>query len=361
MSDFRLGTVPSSSVLNVYSLRDQIWFDPPYQRMSDVWTPDKRQILIDSILNGYDIPKLYFHEFYPTKTIAGKKYKYAIVDGKQRLISICSFIEGSFALADDMDFIADPAIKPGNLTYAELAREYPMLKTRFDGFVLPIVTILTDDIELIEDMFSRLNEAVPLNAAEKRNALGGPIPPEIRSLAKNRFFIKKLPFSNARYRHFELATKFLYITEKKQLPDTKKVYLDEFVRFYREKRDNAGARRLAKKTRAVLEKITAVFVDNDNLLRSLGTVVLYYYLFLDAMASHWELQINRSDFEKFERIRKTNHDIAEANVEKANYQLLEYDRLMQSPNDSLALRYRYAVLRQYVGPKKGRPTIPGED
>src|SRR4051794_41117209 len=113
MTDFRLGSVPSSSVLHVYSLRDQIWVDPPYQRMSDVWPLEKRQLLIDSILNGYDVPKLYFHEFFPTKTVGGKKYKYAIVDGKQRLQSIFTFIEGRFPLAPTMEYLDDTSIKPG--------------------------------------------------------------------------------------------------------------------------------------------------------------------------------------------------------------------------------------------------------
>jgi len=65
MSDFRVSQIPSSSILHMYSLRESIWFDPPYQRMSDVRPMDKRQLLIDSILNGDDVPKLYFHEFFP--------------------------------------------------------------------------------------------------------------------------------------------------------------------------------------------------------------------------------------------------------------------------------------------------------
>jgi len=85
-----------------------------------------------------------------------------------------------------MEFIGDPALKPGGLTYAELARNFLELKTQFDGYVLPIMSILTDDTEFIEDMFSRLNEAVPLNAPEKRNALGGPIPRAVRDLAKHK-------------------------------------------------------------------------------------------------------------------------------------------------------------------------------
>lgn len=358
MSDFRLGTVPSSSILHMYSLREAIWFDPPYQRMSDVWPLEKRQLLVDSILNGYDVPKLYFHEFFPAKVIDGKKFKYAIVDGKQRLETIFSFIEGRFALDRDMEFIENPEVKPGGLTYAELARNLPDLKTRFDGFVLPVISILTDDSELIEDMFSRLNEAVPLNAAEKRNALGGPVPPKVRELTKHNFFVDKLPFNNRRYRHLDLATKFLYITQRGHLADTKKVHLDEFVKMHREKNSVDDVKQLSDISTAVLGFMASVFIDDDTLLRSVGTTVLYYFLFFDAIRHGWVDTLSRQQFETFDLTRVENRTSAEENVAKANYNLLEYDRLTQSPNDAVALRFRYAVLRQYIGPVDGRPELP---
>lgn len=357
MSDFRLGTIPSSSVLHMYSLRESIWFNPPYQRMSDVWPLEKRQLLIDSILNGYDVPKFYFHEFFPARIIDGKKYKYAIVDGKQRLETIFSFIEGRFAIDHDMEFIADPAVKPGGLTYAELARNYPDLKTRFDGFGLPIISILTDDTELIEDMFSRLNEAVPLNAAEKRNSLGGPVPPKIREISNHRFFTQKLPFNNRRYRHFDVATKFLYITQRNLLVDTKKIHLDEFAKAHRDNKTFDAVEVLTTEASKTLDTMAAVFVDADVLLRSVGTTVLYYFLFLDAAKQGWINSISRGTFEAFDQQRIANRTAAEADVSTANFNLLEYDRLTQSPNDAVALRFRYSVLRQYIGPDVGRPEL----
>lgn len=361
MTDFRLGGVPSSSVLNLYSMRESIWFDPPYQRMSDIWPLEKRQLLVDSILNGFDVPKLYFHEFFPSKEVDGKKVKYAIVDGKQRLQSIFSFIEGRFPIADRFELLEDPSITPGGLTYAELAREYPSLKTRFDGFVLPIVSILTDETELIEDMFSRLNEAAPLNAAEKRNALGGPIPAIIRSTAQHPFFVEKLPFTNARYRHYDLIAKFLYLCYRDQLVDTKKVHLDEFVKQQRRSQAHQESARLAQEMTRVLDRLVRLFVDRDTLLRSVGTVVLYFYMLRDAIKNGWAEELSRRPLEEFENIRAENRRAAEADEAQSEYKLLEFDRLAQSPNDGVALRYRYAVIRQYVGPERGRPEAPLTD
>lgn len=359
MTDFRLGTIPSSSILHLYSLRDSIWFDPPYQRASDVWPPEKRKLLIDSILNGYDVPKLYFHEFFPAKVIDGNRYKYAIVDGKQRLQTIFKFIEGKFALSEDIEFIADPTRKLGGLTYAELAREFPDLKTRFDGFVLPIISIMTEDTELIEDMFSRLNEAVPLSAAEKRNALGGIVPIMVRDMARHAFFENKLPFENRRYRHFDLATKFLLLAEKDHLIDTKKRQLDEFVKSHRDADEQITL--ATAKAAQVLDEMASLFVDDDPLLRSVGTVTLYYYLFLDSVNNGWSAALTRSELDRFEQTRLKNRTNAEQEIGTPDFHLLEYDRFAQSPNDAVALKYRYAVLRAYVGPAEGRPPLPSDE
>lgn len=358
MTDFRLGSVPSSSILHVYSMRDSIWFDPPYQRLSDIWPADKRRLLIDSIINGYDLPKLYFHEFFPAKDVDGRKFKFAIVDGKQRLQTIFSFIEGGFALDEEMTLVEDQSLQVGGLTYSELAKKFPDLKTRFDGYVLPIVTILTDEVELIEDMFSRLNEAVPLNAAEKRNAFGGPLPIAIKAIAEHEFFRLRLPFSNLRYRHLDLATKFLYISSRGALIDTKKAHLDEFVRSAKSGGIDIAA--IQDDTIQVLTAMSRVFVEKDALLKSVGSVTVFFFLFLEAAKFGWTDSILRRSFVEFDQERVRNRAEAEAKDGLADFRLLEYDRLSQSPNDGTALRYRYAVLREHVGPEEGRPTVPDD-
>ena len=196
--------------LVVYSERKEIELEPEYQRISGIWTHEKRQLLIDSLVNGFDVPKLYFHEFVPPKQKGAKKYRYAIIDGKQRLQTIWDFIDGNLPLAEDFKYLRDDNVNAGGLDYPTLAKKYPQIKARLDATPLDIVTIRTNDIELIEDMFSRLNEAVPLNAPEKRGALGGPLPPVIKKVADHAFFRRHIPFQDARYRHRDLAAKSLY-------------------------------------------------------------------------------------------------------------------------------------------------------
>jgi len=48
-------------------------------------------------------------------------------------------------------------------------------------------------------MFSRLNEAVPLNAPEKHHASGGPMPQAIKAVSDHAFFKKHGPFEDRRF------------------------------------------------------------------------------------------------------------------------------------------------------------------
>lgn len=362
MDEFTLGRYPQSSLLVVYSDRAEIELDPEYQRISGIWTAEKRQLLIDSLVNGFDVPKLYFHEFVPHKVKGGRKYRYAIIDGKQRLQTIWDFIDGRINLAEDFKYLRDETVKAGGLDYASLAKKYPQLKARFDGTPIDIVTIRTEDIELIEDMFSRLNEAVPLNAPEKRGALGGPIPPVIRKLANDTFFTKHVPFPDARYRHRDLAAKFLFIDFSEDIPNTKKSYLDDFVKDFR-RWAKAGERRasanvvttLLTKSRETLSLMNSVFVMRDSLLRQVGMITLYYHLFRQIKRENVD-PIERAMLSQFERDRDKNRQLVEATGESnknVDTALLEFDKHSQTPNDAYAIRIRLSILLRFLHKKYG--------
>ena len=53
--------VESWSVAKLQKERTRISF-PEYQREKSLWPPEKKSMLIDSILRDIDIPKLYFNE-----------------------------------------------------------------------------------------------------------------------------------------------------------------------------------------------------------------------------------------------------------------------------------------------------------
>ena len=173
------------------------------------------------------------------------------------------------------------------------------------------------------------------------------MPQAIRALAQQRFFAHNLPFLNSRYRHYDLATKFLYLEHSDDLTDLKKIRLDIFVKDFRGKKPEE-AQTLVEACKRTTNQMSAVFVGNDPLLSSVGNDVLYYWLFRIATIENWSEKLSRQSFIKFEQVRKENRDTAEVDLSAANYNLMEYDRLVQSPNDSLALKFRYRILGNFM-------------
>lgn len=351
MSNFRTYPYNNSAILRISDDRGIIDTSPDYQRFGDIWDKEKKQLLIDSILNSYDIPKLYFHALNnPKKLDDGRQVQFSIIDGQQRLETIWEFMEDGFPLSEDFIFNEDPKIDAKRLLYSELATKYPKLKIRFDSFVLPIICVETDEIDLIEDMFSRLNEAVPLNAAEKRNALGGPMASTINEISDHVFFENKVKFGNKRYQHKEAAARLLFLEDsmaRGKIYDTKKPYLDLLVQRYKEDPE-LDARIHGKEVKLVLNEMTNIFDEKDPLLRSQSTIPIYYLLFKSAIKQGRLNQIKREKLDEFRNKLLENRKLAEKDLSKADYDLLEFDRLsMQGTNDASSIKERIRIILEY--------------
>lgn len=350
MSYVETSSMKNSTIMFLFSERDEIKLNPDYQRMGGVWTLEKRRLLIDSILNDYDLPKIYFHML-SNKAHAETGFRYAVIDGRQRLETIWDFMDGKFSLAADFEYQRDPMIDLSNLSYDDIAKRHPKIRVKFDSFILPVVTVSTegDDLDLIEDMFSRLNEAVPLNAAEKRNALGGNFVRAITDLSNHTFFTENVRFRNNRYQHKEASARFLLIEEnlqssERRIVDTKKEYLDALARKYH----TESPRHVIELTRAsktVLDAMSKEFILNDELLQAQGILVVYYLAFRGALDSGHLDRITRRKLLNFRQRLSENRERAINNYAAASFELLEFDRLnQQGTNDASSIRERYRIL-----------------
>lgn len=347
MSHFGINKIQRSTAWALYRMREKIKMDPEYQRQGDVWNTYKRQLLIDTMINGFDVPKLYLHKFQTPLEEAGSIFEYAMIDGRQRAEAIFDFIENHYSLDDEFRYLADEDIDLSSLTYKELAQRYPDIKQDFDSFNLDVIAIDTDEVDLIEELFSRLNEAMPLNAAEKRNAKPGPLATLVREISGHPFFKKKVPFGNSRYRHYDIAAKMLLMSSREAIGDTKKSHLDRFFKDHALS-DITDVANLKDSAFEVLNAMESIFVDRDPLLKSVGMISLYFLLFKRAIERKKVGLLRHKDFILFEQARVENRKLAANDSPDANYQLLEFDRFAQSPNDGIALRYRLAVFDQEV-------------
>jgi hypothetical protein len=323
---------------------------PPYQRESAIWSIDKQQLFIDSLLNGYDVPKIYLHDLRgkrPTKV-------YAIVDGKQRLTTIWDFLGDVFPLAPDFrvekrnlpDLPAEAIAPRAGQRFSEFDRHW---KETLRQTFLSVVLIRNATEEDIEDLFSRLNNGEPLNAAEKRNAMGGAMARLIRTIARRPFFAAHLHFTNARHHHYELATRLLLVEHARlmdpgALPDVRSAALDAFVRDHR-RLPAADRSALTARLDDGLRVVSAVFRTSDPLLASPSNAFLFFLFVRSVVGDETATRdpsAVRAFLDDFGRARVAALDLPEAERDPS---LVEFSGLMQhGTNDVRNVRRRLEIL-----------------
>ena len=344
--EFEVRPMRFSSIGQIYLMEDQFNLDPTYQRESTVWDKQKQQFFMDSLINHFDVPKLYIHYLE-----GNSKYKYAVIDGKQRLNAIWKFMRGAIELSDDFVYLhgkTDKKYEMAGRTYKDIVAEYPEIGTFFTGIHLPIEEVVCKNIDIIEEMFSRLNEAVPLNAPEKRNAFGGPVPGALRKIVEeNGFFNKNIPFANGRYRYLDLACKFFVVEHENRILTLKKKVLDGYVVSAREKKDTAGVKAAEGAVKLVLKEMSKVFIEEDPLLKAVGNIVPLYWLFKKMMETETTSKFQRKSILKFDNLRAENREAAEAD-KKSDYLLLRFDEFNSSVNDVTAIEFKYAMYAKYA-------------
>ncbi|KGN31255.1 hypothetical protein N798_09335 [Knoellia flava TL1] len=310
-----------------------------------MWSVEKKRLLIDSLLNGFDIPKIYLHEHATPIEVDGRRVRFSLIDGRQRLEAIWGFLDGEFALADDFTLLEDGAAGAAGKTFNELEQSDDLIAAFLTSINLDVCVIRTDDIELIEEMFSRLNEAVPLNAAEKRNGRGGVLRPIVRELVTHPFFTDKVPFDNTRYRHFDLALKFMLWAEAGRPVDAKKRQLDEFW----DDNKSAASEMSGVQTRvaSALDVMAPVFEDNDRLLANVGMISVYFLAF-DRRLRHGQPIPQRHALLQFNIVRSLESFEREESLSPTMKDYLEFDSLAQRMTDGYALEFRLEVLDRYL-------------
>ncbi|MEE4025056.1 DUF262 domain-containing protein [Gordonia sp. PKS22-38] len=367
----RIDTEPLREITVSRFLRmiDVVDLNPPYQREGGVWSEEARSVLIDSIINGLDVPKLYFEAATSRrKSPRGLTYQYAVLDGKQRLETILAFVSDELALPDDFMFFEDNTINARKMTLSRLQQDYPLLARRFLDFEIPIVRVTSDSGDLVEEMFQRLNSSTALNAAEKRNALSGPTRDAANALAEHSLLQRCSPIRNARYKYRELGAKFLAIelqlSTSGRILDTKantlyKLFVDTRGDVPRIDANEMEAYRSSAEE--VLDRMKDVFDENDWLLSSIGTVVVYYIAF---RKSDFANVVDRDKLVNFEVLRKSATQIAEYEPSYnrgGNVRLREYNAFVQSTNDGRALTRRAEILDNFVKGYDGSDPLSGLD
>jgi hypothetical protein len=148
--------------LQTWVKRGKIDLQPEFQRMF-VWNAVKASRLIESILLEIPIPVIY------TAEEADKTY--SVVDGQQRLTSICCFIDGKFP--DGYEFRLSGLQVLTELNGERFRELLPGQQEAIMSAILRLIVITKDSHPDIKfEVFERLNlGAVKLNDQELRNCM----------------------------------------------------------------------------------------------------------------------------------------------------------------------------------------------
>ncbi|WP_343726963.1 DUF262 domain-containing protein [Burkholderia seminalis] len=323
------------------SRRTKIDMSPPYQRRGRLWSDTDKAYLIDSILNGYDVPKLYMADFtWGDSPLNTNRLPYAIIDGKQRLEAIFDFFDGNIVLNDDFVYLADPSIKLGGLGYKDLVDNYYEIAEIFETFPLAIVGVVANSDDPINELFVRLNRSKSLTGAEIRNAMVGKTPEAIREVAKQDFFVTNISFSVKRGADLNAAAKLLIFEYSDEPVETKKKNLDGFAKMAASQKSQLelAVRRVVE----ILEEMSQIFLPRDKLLTNAGILPVYYWFIRNQSESDYHLI--REFLVNFEESRSENREKAADDV--LDRRLVEFDNLNRSTNDFQSHVGRLEILEE---------------
>lgn len=295
---------------------------PDYQR-PPAWSTKQKQLLMDTILRNYDIPKFYWRSVKRSDGVI-----FEVIDGQQRLRTIWEFRLGKFGLAKDIDPIDGHSV--GGLRFADLPPEIMMA---FDTYQLDVVVItdavVTDDEDEVRDMFLRLQNGTTLKAQEKRNAMIGKMRDFVKEMASHEFF-ENCRFSNTRFTFDHIAAQTILIETHGGPTNVKDADLN---RMYRDHTsfDLQGAK--AKKVKRVFDFLLRAFPEKTPELERYNVVTLYCLvsLLLDGYATHGLEQSLAKWFIGFEQERRENEEKAE---DERDLSLVEYRRLISQSTDA---------------------------
>ncbi len=334
------------------SQRTKIDMQPEYQREGRLWSRADKAFLIDSILNGYDIPKIYMADFTVGIVKLNRKgLPYAIIDGKQRLEAIFDFYTGDLVLDDEFLFQQNGKLKLAGLGYPDLTKLYPEVADIFNTWPLSVVHVVTDEQEKIDELFVRLNRSKPLTGAEIRNAMAGPVTEINRLLIRHELFKSCISFPTKRAQDKNAATKLLIFEYYGKPVETKKAHLTKFTKEAK-KQPREKIELPSRRVIDTLDRMSEIFLPRDPLLRSAGVFPVYYW-FVRQNDSKQD-QYVREFLNAFEKSRKENREAAgnPATAADADSELLTFDRFNRSTDDERSHVARHAVLvkrfREYL-------------
>lgn len=178
---------------------------PDFQR-GEIWTLQKKQKLIDSILRGWKIPPI--HVIHNNQSID------EVLDGQQRLAAIRDFYDNIICIDGKILPENSELIQLDGMHYRDLPKKW---ERQFRQYSIVIIRLTEYQPEEPAELFYRLNQPTALTSAEQRNAYIGVTRDQVKELS-NKFVAlgaskETIGFSNSRLAYDEIISKFCFSVE----------------------------------------------------------------------------------------------------------------------------------------------------
>ena len=144
-----------------WSDNEQLELSPKFQRRS-VWTDTARSYLMDTIVSGKPMPKVFIRQKLNPQT---RKSIREVVDGQQRLRTILSFMKDGFVISKRHNKTY------GGLFFSQLNDVDDEIQSQILNYEISVDLLVNMSDPDVLDVFGRLNSySVTLNEQEKINA-----------------------------------------------------------------------------------------------------------------------------------------------------------------------------------------------
>ena len=305
----------------------RIDLSPQFQRGA-VWSKPQKRLLVDTILRDMDIPKIYLRE------VDREGVQYEVVDGQQRLLAVIDFHAGKFKT--ESANIGGKEIP--SVGYDGLGDD---LGDQFDSYEFNVIVLRDATDDEVEDMFLRLQNGTPLNAAEKRNAMPGNMRDFIRELSKDAFF-QSCGFKDHRYAFAHIASQMVRLEIGGGPCSIKRSDLEKMYRDEQGFDENSST---AKDVRRTLKDMHKAFPEKTPELEkhsAISMFLLFRHLRKNFVINERQAEIGKW-FVGFEKFRLED---AEKPVDERDGHLVAYQEKTGHSTDSEdSLAYRQDILR----------------
>lgn len=257
-------------------------FDHPIQRKSEQWSDTQKSLLIHSMLANYPVPNIYVLREDSQELDEKNKpvFNYFVMDGKQRLTSVLSYIWGEFPLDENIPaiIIEDVEYQIAGKYFCDLDEpvQYEIKRYKFD-----IIAFEECSNREIEEIFFRLNNSTPLTKSQVAKAkVGVEIAELINGLLTSKFFTVSCNFSKAQLKASDdqkvLIQSMMLLDTNNVLDFELKDFSENSILEYSESIRGTYTDKQSNILKSAIQYLTDAFPEKNKQLRKISIPTLVY-------------------------------------------------------------------------------------